>query len=255
MKNIEDQVKKKLKKIEEKENVKVLLAVESGSRAWGFASKDSDFDIRFIYLRKQDDYLKLEGIRDVIEWQLDDTFDINGWDLNKALRLIYASNPSIFEWLNSPIVYKTSDDYLKLKELSKDYVSYKKLIMHYVHFAKRNYRVYFKTDIVKYKRYLYVLRGILTSRYILENKDTPPMLFDELIYLLPTDIKTIVNDLLDNKKSGNEIDNGSRFKLLDVYIENELNKIVVEAGGLKEDKNDWKKLDDYFIKTIKNTNF
>lgn len=96
MNNIESQIKEKLNKIEQKENVRILFVVESGSRAWGFASKDSDYDIRFVYARNKNDYLKLEKTRDVIEWQLDEVFDINGWDLDKALKLMYSSNPSFF---------------------------------------------------------------------------------------------------------------------------------------------------------------
>lgn len=87
-------IQQKLTEIEEKENIKILHCVESGSRAWGFASPDSDYDVRFIYVRKRDFYLKLEKTRDVIEWQLDETLDINGWDLQKALRLLYKSNPT-----------------------------------------------------------------------------------------------------------------------------------------------------------------
>lgn len=96
----------KLKEIEKQYGVRILLAVESGSRAWGFESPDSDYDVRFIYVRKQSDYLKLEGIRDVIELPIDDTLDINGWDITKTLRLLYKSNPTLFEWFSSPIIYR-----------------------------------------------------------------------------------------------------------------------------------------------------
>lgn len=98
----------KLAEIEGKENVRILHAVESGSRAWGFASPDSDYDVRFIYVRPVEHYLRLGKTRDVIEWQLDETLDINGWDLQKALRLLHSSNPTLFEWNNSPVIYKTT---------------------------------------------------------------------------------------------------------------------------------------------------
>lgn len=101
-------ITEKLNEIEEKENVKILHAVESGSRAWGFASPDSDYDVRFIYVRKKEDYLTLCEKSDVIEWQLDETLDINGWDLKKALQLFHKSNATLFEWSNSPIVYRIS---------------------------------------------------------------------------------------------------------------------------------------------------
>lgn len=86
-----------LQKIEQIHNVKIIMAIESGSRAWGFASSDSDYDVRFIYVRKKEDYLKLEGMRDVIEWKLDEVLDINGWNIRKALQLLHKSNPTIFE--------------------------------------------------------------------------------------------------------------------------------------------------------------
>ena len=111
----------KLKEIEERENIKILHCIESGSRAWGFASPDSDYDVRFIYVRNKDFYLRLDKTRDVIEWQLDDTLDINGWDLQKALRLLYKSNPTVFEWNASPIVYKTTDEWAKISSDFKKY--------------------------------------------------------------------------------------------------------------------------------------
>lgn len=97
---------KKLEEIERQDHVRILLAVESGSRAWGFASEDSDYDVRFIYVRPRNDYLRLEKFRDVIELPLEGELDINGWDLDKTLRLLRSSNPTLFEWFSSPIVYR-----------------------------------------------------------------------------------------------------------------------------------------------------
>ena len=98
----------KLKEIEKQENIKIIYAVESGSRAWGFESPDSDYDVRFIYVRNMNDYLSLFKMKDTIEWEQNDTFDINGWDLKKALQLLYQSNPTLYEWKNSPVVYLTT---------------------------------------------------------------------------------------------------------------------------------------------------
>lgn len=100
-----DIILNKLDDIERKENVKIIYAVESGSRAWGFDSQDSDYDVRFIYVRPLNDYLSLEDIKDTIDYELNDVFDINGWDLKKALKLLYKSNPTLYEWKASPIVY------------------------------------------------------------------------------------------------------------------------------------------------------
>ena len=111
----------KLKEIEEKENVKIIHCIESGSRAWGFASPDSDYDVRFIYMRPIEYYLRLDETRDVIEWQLDDTLDINGWDLQKLFKLLYKSNPTVFEWNGSSIVYKTTDEWQNISKIINNY--------------------------------------------------------------------------------------------------------------------------------------
>ncbi|OPZ21824.1 MAG: putative nucleotidyltransferase [Firmicutes bacterium ADurb.BinA205] len=99
---IVSRIKQKLDEIEEKENIRIIHCIESGSRAWGFASPDSDYDVRFIYVRIPKDYLKLEKTRDVIEWELNDVYDINGWDIRKTLGLLHKSNPTLFEWNGSP---------------------------------------------------------------------------------------------------------------------------------------------------------
>ena len=104
-------VPEKLAEIERDYGVRVLWAIESGSRAWGFESPDSDFDVRFIYKHKQDFYLRLNEQRDVIELPIDDTWDVSGWDLDKTLKLLYKSNPTLFEWLQSPICLSTNGFY------------------------------------------------------------------------------------------------------------------------------------------------
>ncbi|MBQ9116123.1 MAG: nucleotidyltransferase domain-containing protein, partial [Clostridia bacterium] len=128
-----------LEEIEKKENVKILYCVDAGSRAAGLSSPDSDYDVRFIYIRKDSDYLRLEPLRDVIEWQCDDTLDISGWDARKALSLGYRSNPSLLEWLYSPIVYKTTEEWQTVAETVKEYFSFKHTALHYLSIAKNNY--------------------------------------------------------------------------------------------------------------------
>ncbi|EID26118.1 nucleotidyltransferase domain protein [Streptococcus oralis SK1074] len=119
-------VPEKLAEIERDYDVTVLWAIESGSRAWGFESPDSDFDVRFIYRQKQDFYLRLNDQRDVIELPIDDTWDVSGWDLDKTLKLLYKSNPTLFEWLQSPIVYQQTDFIERLRPLANQYFSEKK---------------------------------------------------------------------------------------------------------------------------------
>lgn len=134
---MKNKIIRKRKEIEE--NIKILLAIESGSRAWGFASKDSDYDVRFIYVRKRDDYLQLNKMRDVIEWQIDDVYDINGWDLKKALTLLHSSNPTLFEWAHSPIIYKKENEWELVENILVEYFHPKKCLYHYLNTAKKTY--------------------------------------------------------------------------------------------------------------------
>ena len=109
-----------LRRIEEEEGVRIIYACESGSRAWGFASEDSDYDVRFIYVRPMDWYLSVDDRKDIVEVPVDDNLDINGWDLRKSLSLLRKSNSVILEWLASPVRYRTHDSYVPLlTELSQ----------------------------------------------------------------------------------------------------------------------------------------
>ena len=154
----------KLEEIEKTKDVRILFAAESGSRAWGFASPDSDYDVRFIYMHPRDYYLKLEKIRDVIELPINELLDINGWDLNKTLRLLHSSNPTIFEWLTSPIVYKETPFAGEFRPVLKRYFSPKKGLNHYLSMAVGTYRGHLQGDTVKAKKYFYALRPILACR-------------------------------------------------------------------------------------------
>ncbi len=209
-----------LDKIENEENIKILLAVESGSRAWGFASPDSDFDVRFIYVRTQGDYLKLEKTRDVLECILNAELDITGWDIKKALQLAHASNPTLYEWLNSPIVYREHPFAEKMRKVVKTYFSSRAGLHHYLNMVEGNYREYLKGDAVKLKKYFYVLRPILACRWILANKTPPPMAFQPLMESqMEAPLIPVIEDLLQKKQSSPEMGEGPRIDALNKYIE------------------------------------
>lgn len=133
--------------------MRILLAVESGSRAWGFASPDSDYDVRFIYVRPQNEYLRLDPHRDVIELPIDDVLDINGWDMYKTLQLLHKSNPTLFEWFSSPIVYLETDFAERFRGIMNSYFSTKRGLLHYLSMAEKNYRNYLRGDMVRAKKY------------------------------------------------------------------------------------------------------
>lgn len=247
---MKDIIIEKLKEIESKENVKILLAVESGSRAWGFASPDSDYDVRFIYVRPMTEYLRLDDPKDVIEWQLDDVLDINGWDLKKALIQFKKGNATLFEWSNSPVVYKKVPEWEEIYYIGRKYFSAKTGLHHYYGTAKNTYVNYLQEEQVKYKKYFYALRPLLACRYIKTYNCPPPVLFDELLKLsLPDDLRKGINELLEIKKVTDEKTLNPQIPVIQDFIASELDVWKAEAEALKDDhNNDWKPINDCFMR-------
>ncbi len=242
----------KLKEIEEKENVRIIHCIESGSRAWGFASPDSDYDVRYIYVRPREYYLRLDKTRDVIEWQLDDVLDINGWDIQKALRLLHKSNPTVFEWNNSPVIYKTTDEWQEISRIIAEYFSSKSGLWHYLSMAKSNYRGYLRTEQVKLKKYFYVLRPILACQWILDKKSPPPMLFEELVRAEADEkIQGYIDSLLKMKINTPEKKLINRIEELNTFIEEQLGLIEEKIKELPEEcEKNWDELNKIFLKII-----
>lgn len=250
---IRDTILQTLTEIEKSEQVTILHAVESGSRAWGFASPDSDYDVRFLYVRRQEDYLLLEKQRDVIEWQLDDTLDVNGWDLQKALRLLYGSNPTLFEWCGSPVVYRTTDYWQNVCKHAAAYFSDISGFWHYLSMAKHNYSAYLTGDAVRLKKYFYVLRPILACRWILAEHSAPPVAFSALTdSVLPAEMQPIVAELVVQKRQTSELGSGGRIPLLHTYIEQSLAELEAAAKQLPAaPQKDWAPLDALFLEGIR----
>ena len=247
-----EKIQNQLHRIEDEEHIKILLAVESGSRAWGFASPDSDYDVRFVYVRRTEDYLRLDAIRDVIELPIDDILDINGWDLQKTLRLLYKSNPTLFEWFSSPIVYQETEFADKLRDLMMHYFSSKKTLYHYISMAEGNYREYLKGDLVRAKKYFYVLRPVLACQWILNWGTPPTMLFSELIKAeLPVELIDVVNQLLELKMISSEVKLIKRIPEINEYLDKSILDIK-SAVKLLEDNHtpDWKELNQLFLREI-----
>ncbi len=250
---IEQLVLLKIKEIEEKEHIKVLHVIESGSRAWGFASPDSDYDVRFIYVRDRNFYLSLRDTKDFIDWELNEVLDINGWDLKKALQHFHKSNATLFEWSNSPVVYYTTDVWKNLySQTAQHYFACKPAIYHYYGTANKNYREYLTEDMVKYKKYFYVLRPILACKWIEEKKSPPPVLFDELVdAVLEDDMKAAVEDLLAKKVKMSESDKAPKIEKINRYIEEKLSYYKALVDSMKDDRNpDWEPLENEFRKLV-----
>ena len=247
-----EKIQEQLRRIEEAENIKILLAVESGSRAWGFASPDSDYDVRFIYIRRLEDYLRLDAIRDVIELPINDVLDINGWDLQKTLRLLHKSNPTLFEWFSSPIVYQKTEFADKFRDLMMHYFSSKKTLYHYVSMAEGNYREYLKGDLVRAKKYFYVLRPVLACQWILDWGTPPPMLFSELLKAeLPVELIDVVNQLLELKMNSPEVKLIKRISEINAYLDESIPSIKSAVRLLDDSLTpDWNELNQLFLQSL-----
>ena len=252
---MKDLIIEKLAQIEREEDVKILHAVESGSRAWGFPSPDSDYDVRFIYVRKPEYYLKLEKTRDVIELPINDMLDINGWDLNKTLRLLHDSNPTLFEWMSSPIVYRQTDFIDRLSPILDSYFSCKSGLHHYLSMAEGNYRDYLKSDMVKIKKYFYVLRPVLACKWILHKQTKPPMLFSALMESeLEPSLRPVVKHLLDIKINAPEIKEIPKIEEINNYLDKVMASVHEEIFAyLGEHRADWAPLNELFLETVLTT--
>ncbi len=253
MEDIENRIKEKLLDLEKNQNIRIIYACESGSRAWGFASADSDYDVRFIYIRPLEEYLKLEGQKDFIEAELNEVYDINGWDIAKFLKLLAKSNPVIFEWADSPIVYKISDEWNFVKEYLGKYFQVQKMMHHYVSMAKNNVRNYFSGSQVKLKKYLYVLRPALACEWIMTKNCPPPTNFSSLVKaVLPSSLTESVQKLLDVKMKASEKEYGPHIPEIDSYIEEKIAAAeVFLSHSFEKQKTDWGTLNKIFLKLVK----
>ena len=166
-------IQEKLNELEKEHNVKILLAVESGSRAWGFPSQNSDYDVRFVYSRNLDDYLSIEPLRDVIgtpityDTNLGTDLDLIGWDVKKALALAMQSNFTLSEWFTSPIIYISREGAEILYDFISKYYDLKILSYRYQNWARNIWEQNKdKTQHIKIKSYCYIMRLFLCCQYI-----------------------------------------------------------------------------------------
>ncbi|MDM5186872.1 nucleotidyltransferase domain-containing protein [Bacillus sp. DX4.1] len=234
---MKEKIQFELERIEKENNVKILFAVESGSRAWGFPSKDSDYDVRFVYIHPVDWYLSINEKRDVIEYPINDALDISGWDIRKALRLFAKSNPALLEWIRSPIFYSKQSDFPdRLQGMSENDFDPKATIYHYLHMASKNYREFLQGERVKLKKYFYVLRPILACKWLEEKGTLPPVEFERLITELTLDstIVSEIEDLLVKKKSGVELDVGPKIVVLNEFLEGQITYYEEYVKGIEK---------------------
>lgn len=251
---MEKEIIRELLRIEEQNEIKILYAVESGSRAWGFSSADSDWDVRYLYIHKMDWYLKIDVQKDSMEEILPNDIDLSGWELKKALRLFRKSNPPLLEWLRSPIVYK--EDFstaTQLRQQSSQFFNARSCLHHYLHMAEGNYREYLQRDSVRLKKYFYVLRPILACDWIYHTNTMAPMEFERLVdsQVTDKDVKVEIDRLIERKRTGDELKEGPKIRLLNDFLDARIDhysKIVQTVD--KPEQPATHLLDDLFKRTI-----
>lgn len=227
--DVRHEIMKRLKATEQMHGVRILMAIESGSRAWGFASPNSDYDVRFIYARERDWYLAvdLEDRRDVIEYPIVDDIDLNGWDVRKALQLFWKSNPAFVEWIKSPITYIDSGDFREPAiGLLPSVYSVERGIYHYRSMAKTNYRGYLREELVPLKKYFYVLRPLLAIRWLEKYGVAAPIEFEKVLALVSdAGLLDVIHKLLEQKKLSEEKALAPAVPMLNQFIESELARL------------------------------
>lgn len=226
-------ISKLMENIAAENGVRILFAIENGSRAWDMASADSDYDIRFVFYRPVDDYLTLSPKDDVITRAFTadlkpcdvsgSVFDISGFDVFKYLKLLASSNPTAIEWLYSPIVY-TGDNRIFLRDYMGKNFSQRKLFHHYFSlFEKMRGRYILDKETATYKQYLYAFRGLLNARYVYRFDALPPLSFSETVEKMqddmPADVFKLIKKVIQIKSSGKEKDSVSRIRIFDDYFD------------------------------------
>ncbi len=219
--------------------VRILFAAESGSRAWGFGSPDSDYDVRFIYAHEPTWYLGLTDQRDVIERPLDERLiDLAGWDVRKALRLLLKSNPALYEWFVSPVVYADDGAFRAAAcPLFESHASPRALAAHYWSIARGQWASEIDgRDQVKLKKYFYVVRPLLSLLFVIDHGKAPPMDIDHLLDAtpLPHELRRAIDDLLAIKRHTLELGLGRRIAAIDAWASDVIARYAPENSSLPD---------------------
>ncbi|MDF7811814.1 nucleotidyltransferase domain-containing protein [Hymenobacter sp. YC55] len=223
-----------LSQLEAAHGIQILYACESGSRAWGFPSADSDYDVRFIYAHPTDWYLTLDEGADTLNFPVDDELDLAGWELRKALKLLRGSNAALFEWLQSPVVYaETTDFQAKLTPHLTSCWNARAGLNHYTGLMRRGVEDDLVAADVRLKRLFYALRSSLAARWIqLHPTEVPPMEFRLLRQVLPQELNDTVDELLARKATADEKTTVPRPALLVDFLQAEYEAALAARATL-----------------------
>jgi predicted nucleotidyltransferase len=251
--NLQEKIINRLHEIEKEHDIKILFACESGSRAWGFASPDSDYDIRFVYKRKKETYLSLREYNDTLEFAILEDLDFSGWDMKKFLQHFAKSNGVMFEWLQSPIVYYKSGNFPELcLSMMNAYFIPRATMHHYLGLAKKTYFEIKENSNAKIKKYFYVLRPLLAAIWIYKYETIPAMEFQKLIdkSQISDAFKNEIYSLKILKEKSDESVFIKRLELLEKMIDEQLSICEEMVGHQKNQHNDLTELNNLFYSIV-----
>lgn len=246
MKNL---VPRKLEEIEKEQGIRILYAAESGSRAWGTCRESSDFDVRFIFIRPPEDYLKLEEEKDVLEFPIEDGWDMCGWDVRKLLKLLRGSNTQIYEWFASPIVYVDDGFSQRIRPLLEDCFCRKTACLHYLHQADLKNKKLLHTPRHKIKHYMYILQHLGCVNWVLTHGAPPPLDYRQITATLPEELAGDARELLRRKLAAETFTEPD--PALDKRIREERSRLMDKAQTLpRKEAVAWEILDRFFLSEL-----
>lgn len=244
-----DLVPRKLRELEKEYGIRVLYAAESGSRAWGTHTPDSDFDVRFIYIRPREDYLRLDPVRDVLEFPTEDGWDMCGWDIRKLLQLLQKSNSQIYEWFLSPVVYLDDGFSRRIRPVLDAYFSKRTAVYHYQHQAMLKIRKQKKSgDRIKVKHYLYAVQHLASVRWILTQGTPVPVSIRALMSYLSPEMQVQLEDLMAKKSQQVWMDPVPELDAWQTLQDQAITQ-ALEAMP-KEPEKTWEMLDRFFLEEL-----
>ena len=242
----------KLEEIEKSNGFKILLACETGSRAWGFPSPDSDYDVRFIYVHDPDWYLSLKSPKDTFELPINDELDITGWEFRKSLGLLWKSNAPLLERIQSPIIYKVDSNFHnEINRLSEKHFSPIAAMHHYLSMSKKYFDACMYESEIKLKKYFYAIRTAIAGAWIREMGTTPHIEMSKMMSIVDKEVKEKIDSLIALKAAKNESYLHVREPLIDDFLRDVISKNEEVANNLPSAKGDMEELDSFYRKIVK----
>lgn len=245
-------ITQQLAEIERKNDFKILYACETGSRAWGFPSPDSDYDVRFIYVQDLDWHLSLKSQKDSFEKPIDDELDITGWEFKKVLGLMWKSNASLLERIQSPIIYRADQEFLRqINALSHDYFSPVAVMHHYLSMSKKCLSEYGDGAEIRLKKYFYTIRTAICGAWVREKGAIPPIEMHKMFEIIPVKVKEKIEQLIAIKAGKNEDYWHPREPMIDDFLDEVISKNDAIAHSLPAAQGSIEKLDEFYRKIVK----